>query len=90
MSIIEVLSRRHSIRLVLAVGDEPGQVVRALITDDKNHPSPTLLARLNDLQDAGLVMRIPDVVRGTPVSRVKLTAKGEDVYRLLCVIRGMS
>lgn len=90
MNIIEVLSQRHAIPLILAVGDKPGQVVRALITDDKNHPSRTLFIRLQELQEAGLVMRAADVVRGTPVSRVNLTAKGEDVYRLLCVIRGMS
>lgn len=89
MDLLEVLSRPRAIDVLMAVGDRPGRLVRHIITEGKS-PSPTLKARIDGLIEAGLVAGIPDTFRGKPVTRVELTALGTDVYRLLCVIRGMS
>lgn len=83
-----ILSRPGAIRLLMEIGDEPDQTVRHLITHGGS-PSPSLRACIGDLQTAGLAEGIPAVFRGKSVTRIRLTDRGMDVYRLLCVIRGL-
>ncbi len=85
---ITILYKSGALRLLLEIGDRPGQTVRSLISQ-KGNPSPTLKARLEDLEGAGLAEGIADTFRGKAVTRMRLTPLGTDVYRLLCVIRGM-
>ena len=86
---LSIFNRQGTIPLFMEIGDNPGQTIRRLITHGAN-PSPSLRSILDDLQAVGLVEGLDDTFRGKSVTRMHLTPRGEDIYRLLCVIRGMS
>lgn len=93
MNIIEVLSGARAVEVLLRVGDSPDSTARQVMTTrsgDKTAVSAACRLRLAELVDADLVSWTMDRYCGRPVKRYRLTPTGEDVYRLLCVIRGMS
>jgi len=89
---IGILSHRHALEIVLAIGDNPGQTLRRYITVPNKKdgaPSNTAQARIAELEGAGIIRFEGAEYRGKPITRVYLTDVGTTVYQLLCIIRGL-
>lgn len=90
---IELLEKKGTIALLLAIGDDPGRTPRSMatFTNSKGEKSvdQTVLRRIGDLVRAGLADSVPDVYRGREVTRISLSATGRRVYALLVALREM-
>ena len=75
-----------AVRLVLRLASAPGLSLRALITDEKGHPSPSTARRLEELADAGLLRRDAGEYRGRPTTVWSLTDRGQVLAQLLRTI----
>lgn len=86
---ISLLSNRHSLAMVLAVGDRPGQTVRKLTSSPGGNPVGTMRDRLQELVEVG-VFRLEDhQIRGWSAPIVYLTDRGTTLYRLLVMVRDL-
>lgn len=71
--------------LILAVGEDPDGTPRHYATVRKNVDS-SRLARLKRMEEAGIIEGIPGTFCGRPVTRYRLTERGELVRSLLSAI----